>query len=177
MSDEKIKELDVDGAQDVQAAEPGKFKHEKIEELVFLLLTTRLNALKDEITTEFKSLKERQDNVAELHKTLQALKSNKDDKGEIDFTNNDELKALIKRAKELGVNVKEDKTHYTKEQLNDLIENVRMSVEDLNVQNDMQLQKVTRLTNERYESFQLARAIMKPLHDDKLNKARAMSGR
>lgn len=156
---------------------PPPFKHEKIEGLVFLMLTTRLNYLKDELKKEFTGLQEGQEKVAELHKILQALKSNKGEKGDIDFTNNPELKTMIERAKELGVDVKEDKTVYTKEQLNDLFENIRMSVEDLNVRNDMQLQKATRMTSERYESFQLARAIMKPLHDDKHNKARAISGR
>lgn len=166
---------EINGAQDIETHKP--FKHENIEGLVFLLLTTRLDYLRDEITREFKSLKERQDQVSELHKTLQALKSNKNDKGEIDFTDNEELKEMINRAKELEVEIDPAKTQYSKEQLNDLIENIRMAVEDKNVQNDMQLQKVTRLTNERYESFQLARAIMKPLHDAKLANARAIAGR
>jgi Zn-dependent metalloprotease len=177
MPEDKIKNLETASPEDVQNIAPTPFKHEKIEELVFLLLTTRLNYLREEITTEFKSLKERQDHITELHKFQQALKTNKNDKGEIDFTNDEDMKTMVKRAKELGVNIKDDKTSYTKDQLTDLVDNVRMTLEDLNVQNDMQLQKVTRLTNERYESFQLARAIMKPLHEDKHNKARSASGR
>ena len=52
-----------------------------------------------------------------------------------------------------------------------------MHIEDLNTQNDMQLQTVTQLTNERYETYQMARAIMKPLDEDKKQKARSVAGR
>jgi len=66
---------------------------------------------------------------------------------------------------------------YSREERERLVENIRMACDDLNMENDMQIQTVTRLTNERYEAFQLARSIMKPLHEDKINKARALAGR
>jgi len=71
--------------------------------------------------------------------------------------------------------VKDDKFKYNKDERDRLVENIRMTIEDLNVKNDMQLQTITRLTNERYESYQMARSILKPLHDDKINKAHAMA--
>ena len=58
-----------------------------------------------------------------------------------------------------------------------MLENLKMSCDDLNLQNDMQLQDLNQLMNERYEVYQMARAIMKPLHDDKVHKARSISGR
>lgn len=156
---------------------PLKLKHPNIEGNTILLLTTRLGYLKNDILAQFKELKKRQDAVSELNKTIQALTTNKNEGGDIDFSNNEELKTLFKRAKELGVNIDEQKTKYTKDQLNDAIGNIKMTVEDLNVRNEQQLHETSRLNSERYESFQLARAIMKPLHDDKINKARAAGGR
>ncbi len=58
-----------------------------------------------------------------------------------------------------------------------LIENIRTSIDDYNTENDLQLQMITRYTNERYETFQMVRSIMKPLHEDKVNKARSAAGR
>lgn len=152
-------------------------KNMSLEALSLLLLTSRLHYLQEQTKREFLELKDRQEKVAELHKVLKAINNSTAKEGSLDITQNEELKSLIKRAKELGVNVTEDKMKYTKEERDRLIENVRMSIEDFNVKNDMQLQTVTRLTNERYESFQMARSIMKPLHDDKINKARAIGGR
>ncbi|MFQ5729195.1 MAG: hypothetical protein ACE5GN_02400, partial [Waddliaceae bacterium] len=125
---------------------------------------------------ELKELKERQAKVAELHKVLKAINAATDANGKIDCSKNDELKKLLKKAKELGADVKDDKFKYNKEERDRLVENVRMSIEDLNVQNDMQLQTVSRLTNERYESYQMARSILKPLHEAKISHARGIKG-
>jgi hypothetical protein len=84
---------------------------------------------------------------------------------------------MLKQAKEYGVDLKDDKFKFNKEERERLIENIRLTIDDCNVLNDMQLQTITRLTTERYESYQLARSIMKPLHEDKTNKARAIAGR
>ena len=84
---------------------------------------------------------------------------------------------MLKQARLLGAEIDEEKLKYNNEERERLIENIRMTIEDFNVQNEMQLQMVTRLTNERYESYQMARSILKPLHDDKMSKARAISGR
>lgn len=151
--------------------------HEQIEPLIRLLLSVRLKYLRDQSQQELTALKKRQDDVAELHRILQSLKTSKAADGSIDISNNEELKGMVSKAKELGVVTQDGKMKYTKEELNDLVENIRMTVEDLNVKNDMQLQTLTRLTNETYESYQLARSIMKPLHDDLINKARGASGR
>ena len=108
-----------------------------------------------------------------LIKTINTATSN----GEFDCSNNEDCKKLLRQAKEYGVDINEGKFKYNSDERERLIENIRMSADDYNVLNDMQLQTITRLTNERYESYQLARSIMKPLHDDKVNKARAIGGR
>lgn len=147
-----------------------------LEALALLINTDRLKHLERKITNEFVELKKRQDQVNFLHKLIKTINiATVND--ELDFSNNQELKDLVAKAKEYGVEVKDGKFKYNKEERERFIENIRITAEDFNVLNDMQLQSITRLTNERYESYQLARSIMKPMHDDKVNKARAIAGR
>ena len=148
-----------------------------LEALLLLLNTDRLDSLQTSIIEEFKTLKERQDLVSRLHNLLQAINTETTTDGELKIEKNKELQKLLKEAKTLGVEVKEGKTTFTVAERERLVENIRMTVEDLNTKNDMQLQKVTRLTNERYEMFQMVNSIFRPLHEAKMSKARAVSGR
>lgn len=158
-------------------------KDMELEQLTSLLLTERLNDLQNKSTDEFKELKKRQDEVVKMHKLLKVINTHTSDKSELSFDlDSDLMKHLNEANDKLGIDiqkgtVKNGKMHYTKEQRERLIDNVRMSIEDHNTKNEMQMQTVTRLINERYESFQMARAILKPLHEDKMSKARAIAGR
>lgn len=145
-----------------------------LEQLVMVLLSERLQHLQARTEREFLELKDRQEQVSQLHKILKRINNHTSEKGELNFKDNEELKNLIESAKDLGVEINAGKDSYTNLERERLVDNIRMTIEDLNTKNDMQLQAVTRLTNERYESFQLARSIMKPIHDDKHNKAKAM---
>lgn len=148
-----------------------------LEALILLINTERLASLKDQTAKELKELKERQEKVRKLHELLSAINALTDDKGKFDCSKNRELKKLLAEAKELGVEIKEGKYSYTKEERDRLVENIRMASEDYNVENEMQIQAISRLTNERYESYQMARSILKPLHEDKQRKAREIAGR
>lgn len=148
-----------------------------LEQLVLLINTERLNQLKDKTQKELKELKERQQKVRELHKLLRSINEATDGTGKLDFAKDKELKDLIKKAKEHGVEIDGSKTKYSKEERERLLENIRVAVEDLNVENEMQMQTLSRLTSERYETYQMARSILKPLHEDKLRKAREISGK
>lgn len=148
-----------------------------LETLVQLINTERLKYLQETTDKELKELKERQKDVRTLHKVMKAINAATDEKGNLDISKNKELQALLKDVKALGIDLKDDKMKYNKDERDRLVDNLKMGVDDLNVQNEMQLQKINRLTNERYESYQLARTILKPLHDDKIDKARAMAGR
>lgn len=169
-----INQAVIDKIKDV--ASPGDPNNLSLEALALLINTDRLKFLENKITNEFVELKKRQDKVNFLHKLIKTINI-ATVKDELDFSNNQEIKDFIKTAQEYGVEIKEGKFKYNKEERDRLIENIRITAEDFNVLNDMQLQSITRLTNERYESYQLARSIMKPLHDDKTNKARAIAGR
>lgn len=158
------------------AGGPPNSNNLSLESLTLLINMERLKRLESKIATEFIELKKRQDEVTFLHKLIKTINTATINE-ELDCTNNEELKNLLAKAKEYGVDLKEGKFKYTKEERDRLIENIRITADDNNVLNDMQLQTITRLTTERYESYQLARSIMKPLHDDKTSKARAIAGR
>lgn len=145
-----------------------------LEALVLLLNTARLNQLQQQSQKELSELKKRQEQVSFLHKLMKSINKGTTSSGEFDCSSNDELQKLMKEAKEMGVELDERKLKYNKDERDRLIENIRMSVEDFNVQNDMQLQTVNRLTNERYESYQMARTILRPLHEAKQQTAKGI---
>jgi hypothetical protein len=148
-----------------------------LESLLLLHLSDRLHKLENDSKQELLELKKRQQKVHFLHKISKAINTATSPKGEFDATNLNELQDMMKHAKTLGVDIDEAKLSYNSEERERLVDNIKMTIEDLNMQNEMQLQLVTRLTNERYESYQMARTILKPIHDDKMGKARAISGR
>lgn len=148
-----------------------------VETLAFLISKQRVASLEDRIRSEFKELKARQNQVKYLHQVMRAINVLTDAKGNFDCTNNAELEKMFEEVSALGVEVEKGKTKYNRDERERLIDNLKMACDDLNIQNDMQLQAITRITNERYESFQMARSIMKPLHEDKLGKARSIAGR
>lgn len=150
-----------------------KHKDLSLEALALLINTERLKFLHDQTHKEFVELKKRQGQVRTLHNLIKKINAITSTSGEMDCSSNQELQDLLKEAKNLGVDLKEDKFQYTKEERDRLVDNVRMTTDDLNTMNDMQLQTINRLTNERYESYQMARSIMKPLHDAKM---RAIKG-
>ena len=147
-----------------------------LEALILLITTERLKHLKDKTRTELSGLKERQEKVRTLHKLLRSINAETDEKGKLDCTNNPEIKNLMKTVKDLGVDIKDDKFTFTKEERDRLVENLRIAAEDFNVENEMQIQTISRFTNERYETYQMARSILRPLHEDKQRKAREISG-
>lgn len=144
-----------------------------LETLILLVNTSRLAYLRDKINAEFSELKKRQEKVTFLHKILKKINAATNDKGEFDCSTNDELKKLLAEAKEMGVEIS-DKTQFSKEERDRLVENIHMTVDDYNISNDMQLQSINRFTSERYESYQLARSILKPLHEAKMQTVRGI---
>jgi hypothetical protein len=165
--------INSDVVKEILSDPKNKIYDMSLEALVLLINTERLKFLHTKTHTEFTELKKRQDSVRALHTLIKKINNATNPDGTIDISNNPELQKLIKDAKELGVETVDDKTSYTKEERDRLVDNIRVTSDDLNVLNDMQLQTINRLTNERYESYQMARSILKPLHDAKM---RAIKG-
>lgn len=163
----------VKNADPIQSKDP---KHLHLESLSLLLTTERLHKLEKDCLKEISELKDRQKKVAFLHKLMRTINSKTGSKGEFKPKEIAEFKEMLKKANELGVELDEAKEEYTTEERDRLLENIRMTVEDHNMLNELQLQTLSRMTTERYESYQMARSISKPQHEDKMGKARAIGG-
>lgn len=164
----KVKKAE-DGGNDVSGM--------SLESMVLLITTDRVNHLEGNIRTEYETLRARQEDVRFLHALLKAVNAATDENGEFDWSDEPELLEMLEKAREMGVDIPEGKTKFSAEDRLRLVENIKVTVEDLNLQNELQLQTITRLTNERYEMYQLARAIMRPLHETKMDIARKLAGR
>lgn len=174
MADQKAPTIANDSTEKVlpgDSLDPTKMS---LETLILLINCDRLKILRDKTNKEFSELKARQDKVSTLHKLLKKINVATSDKGELDFTSNAEISDLLKQAKELGIEYQEGKTKYSKDERDRFVDNIQMTIDDFNVHNEMQLQTINRLTNERHECYQLARSILKPLHEAKMQTARAI---
>lgn len=184
----------ADGTSQTQAvakqnSDADKFKNMSIEAIIKLMIMEKADRVRSDMLKMSEELKTRQDKVHWIHTLIKKINSRIDkDSGELDITDEnaktEEEKRLCKEIREMLEKASEEKgydikyaTKYNKEERERLLDNLRTTVEDLNVQNDMQIQDLSQLVTERYEVFQMARGIIKPLHDDKMQKIRAMSGR
>ena len=159
----------------IQPIESGE-KGTNLETLILMINAERLKNLEENAFTELKELKERQADVSKLHTILKKLNI-LSPTGELDLNKHPELKDLIEEAKGMGVEIEEGKVKYSEDEKVRLIDNIRMTIEDMSTNNEMQLQSVTRFNNERYESWQMAKSIIDPLDKAKKGLARALAGR
>lgn len=178
MSDNNLPKIELEEVKEVlKNGLAGNPHRMTLESLTLLVNAERLRFLHQKTHAEFSSLKERQKEVSTLHKLMKAINTATNSDGTFDCSSNKELQKQLADAKSSGIDIKEGKFSYNSAERERLTQNIQMTIDDLNVQNDMQMQTVTNLNNERYESYQLARSIMKPLDEDKRNKARAIAGR
>lgn len=175
MADDPTQAVESDVVNKLLAESKVKPGDMSLEALVLLINTERLKHLHEKTKKEFVELKKRQDDVRKLHNLIKKINNATDAQGALDISSNTDLQQLIKDAKALGVEITEGKNTYTKEERDRLIDNIRVSADDLGVLNDMQLQTINRLTNERYESYQMARSILKPLHEAKIRATKGIA--
>jgi hypothetical protein len=130
------------------------------------LLKNTLDLLEKKTMGELELLQKRHGHVESLHELLKEINQNTNSKGEVDL-NNPKALELIEKAKQLGIDIKDKsgKFSFNKEQREYLIDSIQMTIDDLRVQYELQMQTVTRLTNSRYEFIQLARLIEKRLDE------------
>lgn len=170
MSENQFGAITVDATQEIML-DDGKHNEVSLQGLIFMTQTEWQKNLETKITAEFVELKGRQDKVSFLKKFVKTINiATIDD--QLDCTKNEELKSLLMKAKEYDVQIKEGKFKFNKQERDALIENIKITADDFNVLNDMQIQAVTRLTNERNESFTIARMIFKTLHESMMSTIR-----
>lgn len=147
-----------------------------LQDMIYLVNTQLVDQIETKLRKEFTEVQERNGKVRHLHNLLKAINAATDSKGNLDISQSPELQAMIKEANELyGLNIPADKTKFNGQERERLVENIRTTCDDLNVQSDLQLQTISRLNSERQEAYQIARSMMKAIHDDIMHKAQAMS--
>ena len=153
------------------------FDVDQMQQAMLMVMNERIDSIGDATGKELQELLERQQKVTELQNIRAHINSVIDKDGKIVVAKDSELEKLLKRAEELGVKLPKTNGTFQRDDTSRLTENFRMVVEDLNTKNDMQLQKVTKYTNERYEAYQMARSILKPCDDAAKSAARNIAGK
>jgi len=149
-------------------------ENENLETAITLFCIDQEEKCETEMKEKSKELQERQLKVKYLNDLLQIINNSLDEEGSLDLESKDDLQDMLKEAKEIGVDIS-DKTYFTEQEKDRLIENIRITCDGFNVENNMQIQDIQKLTTHRYEIFQLAKSIIKTLHEAKLNYARGMA--
>jgi hypothetical protein len=152
-------------------------EEQTLESALFLVQSEKIHHLSSKIVSTLDGLHERQKEVRRLQEIIALLNKNVTDEGTLTVEEGSLEQELLEELQSRGVQVKQTVGVFNPQQYDRLIENIKMSVEGLNVQNEMNLQDVTRLQNEQYNVYQLVKSIHKPLDEDKRNKARAVGGR
>ena len=147
-----------------------------IQQLMLLLSNERVEDSRIGSERELRELIERQKVVAELHKVLSGINSETTKEGTLQVKEGTTLHALLKKAEELGVSLQKTEGSFERDERERLVQNLRLTIEDLNTRNEMQLQKVTKFTNERYEAYQMARSILKGPDEANKSSARKIAG-
>ncbi len=89
-----------------------------------------------------------------------------------------EIRTRLQEAKDVyHIEFKWPVGEYSREEREALVTAIDSTCKDFNLQNDMQMHDLNRGYQERLEILQMARSLIKTLHDDKVHKARSSSGR
>lgn len=160
-------------------------KKQSLEVLLLEIRAARTQYIRENIVKEVKELKERQAEVKKFHEVIAKINALTDGDGEVKV--DEELYDMLQKAvstEEEGSFAKIDNLKifnvgesYKPEDRVRVIETVRMHIEDLNTQNEMQIQSVTQYNNELFETYQMLRAIDKPYDAAGRQCARGIAGR
>lgn len=153
----------------------GDDKRFNLEHAAAMLAADRAKRLAEKSRSELEDIKTRQQQVRFLHEALRYINAERSIEDELDWSQDPEKMELLGKMDELGVQVPNKSGKFSAQETRRLIENTKLVLRDLNDQNEIQLKLVNKLQNERYEAWQLARTIAKPLHDAKVNILRNMA--
>lgn len=139
-----------------------------LDPLALLVYSEKLEMLETEGKDLMEEISGTHKNIQHLHKILAKINEETDEDGKLKPS--EELKELYNQAEEMGLSV--DRSLLEKEKLDfnqkeRLVENIKMSIEDLNMENDTKLQKVNHLNNERFSVIQFIRKVLDSLHQTK----------
>lgn len=152
-------------------------KKQEIQQLVLDILKTYSNNLENKMYETMKEVESLQKNMESLQKLLGKINDLTDEKtGQLKIED-EELKNLLDKAKELGLDFQyEEGKPLSKFERENLIEKIKNMTKDMNTQFSLLSKKADRLNSERTELMKYAYMIMKTLHDIFMKLARMMKG-
>ena len=173
MDIENVEAEKIDKIEDKENIKPSY----SLETLALLVNKQRVDQLEDKLRTNFKDLKKRQEEIKGLQSLIRALNRATDDDEKLDFTKDEELKELyIAMDKRFELKLPEG-TVFSGAARERVIDNIKMAVDERNLENDLLMNTIQQLNNERNESFQMANKIIKTLNDAKMRVTQALAGR
>lgn len=156
--------VDLFSTHGVKAVDSAEFDDKlSIQQMVRLLHASRIDHLKIKIGNETKDVHEAKDKLEVLHKLLQKINILTDDKGGLDVTDNAEFLALLEEAKELGVELDPAKVKYTPQERIALRENISLVTDELDLNINMQVDRIRRLQQEWDQSLMILKNTMEAI--------------
>lgn len=173
MSIEEIFAEEIDKTEDKENVKPSY----SLETLALLVNKQRVDQLEEKLRTQFKDLKKRQEEIKALQSLVRTLNAATDENETLDLDKSAEAKELYEVVgKRFDLKLPE-KTKFNGPARERMIENIKMAIDERNLENDLLMNTIQQLNSERNESFQLANKIIKTLHDAKMRQTQALSGR
>ncbi len=138
-----------------------------------LLVKAKVNGLEVELKDVYEG-----EEVQKLQDAIKAMTGIQSDDAWNKVKDILELRIRLQQAKEVyGIEFKWPADEYPREDREALTTAIDTTCKDLNLQNDMQMHDINRAYQERLEILQMARSIIKTLHDDKIHKSRSSGSR
>lgn len=139
-----------------------------LDPLALLVYSEKLQLLESQGEDMMDEIRQTHKQIQHIHKILAKINEETDKDGNL--VPSDQLKALFDEAEEMGLSpdrslIESNKLDFNKKER--LVENLKMSVEDLNMDNETKLQRVNHLNNERFSVIQFIRKVLDSLHQTK----------
>lgn len=142
-----------------------------LKELLALIRIQYLQTLNQKSVSQVAELNKRSDQINFLRDLLQIINMESSSSGTLDATKAD-LATFLQKAQELGVKVDPTKTSYTKDEIDGLKSNIRMTMESIITKNDILMQTIQQLIQEGHLAHQFVKDNAKTIHDMMLSLAR-----
>lgn len=152
------------------------YLYRSLGKLAHTAMSTMISRKEDDMRKITTTLEKRQHKIFELYNLLQAINKAADADGALDLSNQGEVKELLQKAGDCGVEIQDGKEIFNREEKNRLVDNIRMTVDDLNTQNETDMQKITKMQNEIDEMYKVQKSVLKTLHDAIMACAKAIRG-
>ena len=173
MSVEEVFAEKIDKTEDKENVKPSY----SLETLALLVNKQRVDELEGKLKTHFKDLKKLQEEIKALQSLVRTLNAATDDNENLDLDKSAEAKELYELMDKRFDLKLPNKTKFNGSARERMVDNIKMAIDERNLENDLLMNTIQQLNSERNESFQLANKIVKTLHDAKMRQTQALSGR